>query len=158
MRRRRNPLDRIVLKYKDSITLSELSWYLQVNKTTVKNWFGYYDIEKWRLKSLPAPGQRGRWYAWPVRDIEKFLSIEINKTEGRELRIIEPLLTIKNIMTATGKADCTVRLWIRDGKLKAFKAGPILVRVQREELERFLDATYDYKVYNSRLTGEQYLY
>ena len=137
----RKSTERIFLKYPGFITLKELSWLLRTTKVCIKNWLGFYGQPK--LKDFPQPIRRGKWLVWSIYEIEEFLGTEIEK-KGNKVEAVEPLLTIRDIMRITGNADSTIRLWIREDGLEKVRVGQKLIRVQKNELARFLDKRYEY--------------
>jgi excisionase family DNA binding protein len=50
----------------------------------------------------------------------------------------DPILTIQEVGEILKVAPRTIRQWIKDQKLKAFKLGG-LVRIHREDLDEFID-------------------
>jgi len=138
-RKRRKKLDPFDPKFQFYFTLSEFSWFLRVKKETIKRWAGWIN-SPWKVPGFPQHYYRGHNLVWEIKDIEEWLGISL-----RGKRIVNPLLSIKDIMALTGKAESTVREWIKKGKLKAIRIGYKNLRVEQRELMRYLDETYDYR-------------
>lgn len=50
----------------------------------------------------------------------------------------DQLLTVKEIVTKTGYTERTLRRWIADGTLQAYRVGPRGIRIKAADLDNFL--------------------
>ena len=73
--------------------------------------------------------------------VEAFLGRRLDELEAKiEGALPEPLMDVKTIATHCGVSEKTVRTWIAEGKLPAFRlGGGNAIRVKRCDLEAFIE-------------------
>jgi len=132
-----NPLERVLPRYTGFLTVSELAHVLRVSATCIYYWLGYGFETRWKMLGFPRPEMRKKKIVFRVEEIRDFFDIEVKSP------FIQPLLSVKDLVKITGYSERSVRNWFLEMKTK--ELGHRLVRVEKEELERFLAERYGWQ-------------
>jgi len=132
-------LERIHLKIMNYVTEYELAKYLRLGIWTIRIWRKRERV----IKYFPSAQKIGKYYAWKIEQIEKFLNIEIGDRR-KNVYFLEPLLSLSDIAYLTNRSRKTVESWLFKKRLKIIKLGNKTVRVRKEDLDMFLDLYYPY--------------
>jgi excisionase family DNA binding protein len=132
-KRKRNPLDRIHLTYAGYLTFRQLANFLQVTRTSLKNWSGWYrDHQEYTIDNFPKPFVYGRHFVFRIPEIEEYLGIEI----GNAI-LLDPLMRVEQVARRLKRNKRVVWKWVKEGKLKSVRFGNRVTRFQQNEIERF---------------------
>ena len=122
------------------------------NGNDVTRWLKLFAAEmaRKRARKLDAepemePIEEARHVASPAPTLESYLEDVIRRVVREEIASLRPVeakpvtrgtewLTIARAAEAAGVHTCTIREWIRDGSLKAFRLGRVY-RLRREDLD-----------------------
>jgi excisionase family DNA binding protein len=63
------------------------------------------------------------------------------------LQSLEGLLTVQQSAEVLGCSDATIRNWIREGRLRAYRVGPRFLRIKLNDLEKTV-RSYSKSKYN----------
>jgi len=133
MRRKRKPLDRIALTYPGYLTFRQFANYLQVTRTSLKNWSGWYRSHKeYEVKDFPKPVIYGRHFVFKIPEIEEYLGIEIGSAI-----LLDPLMPVEQVARRLKRNKRVIWKWVEEGKLKPVRFGNRVTRFQQNEVERF---------------------